>query len=526
MMQLKNAKGLTDAFKIMVQASVFSSKDAEKLTALVQASHEDSDDDMSFGAPAAAVYENQSGGIVETLQGLLEKAQSQLDSAEKKEVNALHNFELLKQSLEDEMKFETKDMTEAKKTQSASSGSKSICVGDLSATSKDLAADEQSLADLHHECMTKSEDFEAETKSRGEELKALAEAKRIIGESTGAADKIAYGFLQLSRSQISSKTDLANYEAVRMIRLLAKKHNSAALAQLASRMMSAMSSSRRAGQDPFAKVKGLISDMITRLEEEASSDATEKAYCDKELAESTGKKEDREASIAKLSTKIDQMSAKSAQLKEQVAALQAALAALARRQAEMDAIRSEEHALFTQTKADTEKGLEGVKLALKVLRDYYASDKAHAAAEGAGAGIIGILEVCEADFSKSLAETESAEEAAAAAHTKETKENAIDKVTKEQDVKYKTQEFKGLDKAIAEASSDRSAVQEELDAVLEYLGQVQKRCIARPESYADRKARREAEIAGLKDALEILESETALVQHSAKRSLRKGRFSA
>merc|ERR1712032_25892 len=303
----------------------------------------------------------------------------------------------------------------------------------------------------------------------------------------------------------------------------AKKHNSAALAQLASRMTSAMSSQRRAGQDPFGKVKGLLSDMITRLEEEASADASEKAYCDKELAKSTEKKEDRESSIAKLSTKIDQMSAKSAQLKEEVAALQQALSALARRQAEMNAIRSEEHALFTTVKADTEKGLEGVKLALKVLREYYAKeDKAHAAAEGAGAGIIGLLEVCEADFSKGLAEAESGEAAAAAAFEKETKENDIEKVSKEQDVKYKTQEFKALDKAIAETSSDRNAVQEELDAVLEYLGQLKKRCVAKPETYAERKARREAEIAGLKDALDILENETALIQNG-RRSLRKSK---
>ena len=36
------------------------------------------------------------------------------------------------------------------------------------------------------------------------------------------------------------------------------------------------------GDDPFAKVKSLISEMITRLEEEASAVATHKTYCDRD----------------------------------------------------------------------------------------------------------------------------------------------------------------------------------------------------------------------------------------------------
>merc|ERR1712032_1283558 len=95
----------------------------------------------------------------------------------------------------------------------------------------------------------------------------------------------------------------------------------------------------------------------------------------------------------------------------------------------------------------------------------------------------------------------------------------IEKATKEQDVKYKTEEATGLDKAIAEATSDRAGVQEELDAVLEYLKGMEDRCIAKPESYEQRTVRREAELAGLKKALSILESETSFMQKT-KRTLR------
>ena len=40
----------------------------------------------------------------------------------------------------------------------------------------------------------------------------------------------------------------------------------------------------------IAKVKGLISDMIARLEEKASVDASQKAHCDKELSDRRAKK--------------------------------------------------------------------------------------------------------------------------------------------------------------------------------------------------------------------------------------------
>merc|ERR1711994_174053 len=98
--------------------------------------------------------------------------------------------------------------------------------------------------------------------------------------------------------------------------------------------------------DPFAKVKGLFSDMIAKLEEAAGADATEKAFCDKELSETTAKKDEKTAEIEKLTTKIDQMSAASAKLKEEVAALQKALADLMSSQAEMDKLREEESTAY------------------------------------------------------------------------------------------------------------------------------------------------------------------------------------
>merc|ERR1719445_199699 len=93
---------------------------------------------------------------------------------------------------------------------------------------------------------------------------------------------------------------------------------------------------------------------------------------------------------------------------------------------------------------------------------------------------------------------------------------------KSQDVKYKTKEFKTLDKSISDLTGDKDTTSTELAAVLDYYGKIKERCIAKPETYEERKARREAEINGLKEALSVLESETAFVQRRSHRRKAQG----
>merc|ERR1719364_654095 len=194
---------------------------------------------------------------------------------------------------------------------------------------------------------------------------------------------------------------------------------------------------------------------------------------------------------------------------------------MAKAKAEADKLRSEEKAAYKKNSAEMKMGIEGVKKALSVLKEYYAkSDKSHGAAEGAGSGIIGLLEVAESDFTKGLTEMTAEEESAAAEYKAYVKEDEIATVKKQQDVKYKTREAAGLDKSVTELSGDLSAVTDELAAVLEGLDKLKEMCVAKAEPYAERKARRESEIAGLKNALQILEGETAFIQKSTKHALR------
>merc|ERR1719210_1887994 len=365
---------------------------------------------------------------------------------------------------------------------------------------------------------------------------------KILEASSSGAVSQTYSLLHVTSHaglQIRSHSDLVGSEVAAAVKRLAKKQHSAALAQLASRIVAVLRFGSSNG-DPFAKVKGLIEDMIAKLEKEAGDEATEKAYCDEQLAKTSAKKGELEEDIAKMTSKIDRSSARSAQLKGEVKTLENELSALAREQAEMDRIRQESHAEYNVAKADLELGLSGVRKAVETLRDYYgaassmlqddsklgafmqqpAKPETHSKSQGSGESIINLLQVCESDFATNLAKEESSEADAQSEYEKVSQENAVTRTAKEASVKYKSQEVTAQGKTASEYTADRETANTELSAVLDYYSKIKDRCIARPETYSARKARREAEIAGLKEALSILEDETALVQRKRRGSFR------
>jgi len=515
-----NVEMMVKSLTAVVDAAAFPSGDQKKLVALVQ-SRADSDDE-ELAAPAAAVYKTHSTSILDVIEDLKEKAEAELSDLRKAEMTATHNFEMLKQSLTDSIEADEKRLAESKASKASFAETKATAEGDLAVTEKTLAEDKATKVSSEEKCAQVAADHEVSMKGRSEELAAIAEAKTVLSETSAGAVGQTYSFLQVAtNTKASSHAMLANAEIVNLVKKLAKQHHSAALAQLATRIATVFHYGAKAGEDPFAKVKGLISDLIAKLESEASAEASEKAFCDEEIAKTDAKKSELNSEIAALTSKIDTATAKSTKLKGEVKELQAELAELAKAQSEATTLRQETHDDYVTAKADLELGLSGVRKALGVLREYFggaafvqqpAAPVPYSKSTGKGSSIIEILEVVESDFAKNLAKEETEEADAAAAYEKGTQEYELTKATKTQDVKYKEKEYTSLDKTIAETSADKETTSTELSSVLEYDAKLKERCVAKPETYESRKARREAEIAGLKEALEILETETAFMQ--------------
>lgn len=550
---------LTKSLSAVLDAASLSSADQDKLIALIQAgkpgkaagdSEEDVSlsqasmdeelgaDEASLGAPDEAVYQSHGAGILDVLDDLRSKAESDLFDLRGAEATAEQNFKLLEQSLQNSLKADTGDLAEQKADRAEAEEAKASGEGNLEVCTEALAASSASLKNTQKACMEIASDRQMDVQSRKDELSAIAKAMDILAGTGEGAEKETYDFLQV-RSTSRQQVRLPSLQAAEIVRKLAKRYRSSALAQLSSRIAAVLRLHGRGGGDPLEKVRGLIGDLIDRLTKEGQAEAGAKAYCDEMMAKTEEKKGDLEDSTAKLSSKIERASSMATSLEMEVRQLQLELATLMKGQTQIEEIRTAEHKSYVKAKADLEQGISAIKKALMVLKDYYGTGTGEMAmiqedesrfgafmqqpgqparfqkSQGAGDQIVGILEVIESDFAKSLANEEELESDSAAEYDKETQENAVIKAEKEKDVAHKQKEFKYLGKTLSELSSDKDTANSEYAGVLEYYNKLKDRCIAKPEAYKERRQRREREIAGLREALSAIEGETVLAQRGS-----------
>jgi chromosome segregation ATPase len=465
---------------------------------LLQSNSEENDEDLSL-QPQAAVsgYQSQGSGIIDTISDMKDKAESTLSDARKAEMEANHEYEMLKQNLEMQMSTLKKRMSEATTEKSGLEEAKASAEEELATTKKTLADDEKYLEDLKQGCSMKAAEWETRQKDAAGELAAIAKAKEVLESGVKV-------FLEVS-SKTRSKNDESSGKRDRVISILSKLADQ-------SYLFTQIKSEARAG-GPFDKVKGLIEDMITRLEKEAAEEADAKAFCDKETSESKAKQAELTAKSDKSQVRIEKATATIAELKEQIKTLQEQMAEMDAAQAEATALRTKENEEYMRASTEYKESAEAVANAIAVLNDYYSSGSFVQLKEEPELGgaktdiastIMSMLEVAESDFTTLLAEAEASEKEAQASYDKLTKQNTVTKSANTKEVEGKESSVKSEETALLNYKEDFATTGKELDAVLAYLDKLKPQCETKVMSYAERVAKREAEIEGLKEALEIL----------------------
>merc|ERR1719337_605586 len=172
---------LTMGLGKIIEANWVNQKDKAAVQALLQSRSGDADEDLSL-QPQAKVsgYQSQGSGILDTISDMKDKAESTLSDARKAEMEAAHEYEMLKQSLETQISTMKKRMSEATTQKSGLEDAKASAEEELASTKKTLADDEKYLEDLKQSCSMKAQEWATRQKDAAGELAAIAKAKEVL----------------------------------------------------------------------------------------------------------------------------------------------------------------------------------------------------------------------------------------------------------------------------------------------------------------------------------------------------------
>merc|ERR1719214_193138 len=318
------------------------------------------------------------------------------EEAEKK-----HTFDMAQGARFNQIKALEQSLAEAENESAEAEEAKAKAEEDKSKTTEDKDADNAFMKDLTSQCEAKAVAWDARSKTRSAELLALSEAlatlkgevsgnynanKKLVGlvskkskkgpmsideqEDADAAedDEDINAFLQddadfsfLQKKQTRSQRRVVLRKMMSFLRTQAKTLKSDALGALMIQMR----------EDHFVKVRGMIKDMITKLEADAAAEGDQKAWCDSEMEKATSKRDENigamEGDLAQKTT----AEAKIAKLNEEIQTLLDEIAELNKSLNEATQLRGKENAENTKTLADANGGLAGVKKAMKILKDFY-----------------------------------------------------------------------------------------------------------------------------------------------------------
>jgi len=466
--------------------------------------------DASMGGPAVAAYENQSGGIIEMLEGLLKKFKEELSDVESAETSRVQNYDMNMIQLTDLISHSKSDREAKAETKATRSSESAKAKGDLADTKAALAADEKTLAEMTSIFTEKSAVFKENQKIRNLELEALKKAIEIIS-SPNVADSYA-GHIKLAQTNFlqmasSSRRVLVKQRASDFLKQRASALNSKTLAVLATEVAA----------NPFAKVVDMIKTLIAKLKEEAAAEADHKQWCDQQLMENKNKRNKKTTESEKLMAEIDEYNSNIDTMAKTIQTLIQEQEDLTKAMGEATTNRVAEKAENEATIADAQAGAGAVRQALVVLRNFYDSQsfiqqvpemKSYGGMQAGKGGVVGMLEVIVSDFVRLEAETKSAEAQGAAEYDSFMSDAKADK-----EYKHKTVVKTKLEKDQAKFEVSRSekmlvGVNEELAKANDYFEVLKPECIEVKVSYEERVQARKDEIEALKESYKILDQKT------------------
>merc|ERR1719375_3082779 len=177
-------KKMTMSLSKIIEANWVNKKDKAAVQSLLQSTSGEGDEDLSLN-PQASVsgYESHGSGILDTISDMKDKAEATLSDARKAEMEAKHEYEMMKQNLEMQISTMKKRMSEATTQKSGLEDAKASAEEELASTKKTLADDEKYLEDLKQSCSMKAQEWATRQRDAAGELAAIAKAEEELSST-------------------------------------------------------------------------------------------------------------------------------------------------------------------------------------------------------------------------------------------------------------------------------------------------------------------------------------------------------
>jgi hypothetical protein len=489
----------------------------------------------SLGAPK---YQFQGNDIIATLEDLkatFNQMKKELDEDEF-DVNSVHEKEALGDS--NNLKFTKKERDEKAALVEKKSEEVMQARESREEENKDRSADQSFLDTVTRDCEDKAANFDQRSRTRSDELTAMTGAIQQLEEgvkpNAGASKKLvglvqgAPSFIQI-RNQAHTLQQDSNRAVKRVQELLQE-----AAGRLDSKVLQGAAARVQLSADHFVKVRGLIKDLITKLEKDAAAEADQKSFCDKAMSDAIQQRDDGKSDQEAAQAQLTKLRATKEELENDIADLAAEIAANKKALNEASQLRNQEKADNEQTLAEAEEGEEAVKMALQILGDFYdnafvqtskkyvppnsdrdgntvgdlapktESEPYHGAQDEAK-GIVGIMEVIQSDFARTISTVEEEERVADEKFVALEKETNGDIKTMDESSTKKDGELKDTKGSLLEEEQALKDATDLNEAGMEKLDNLKADCVEGEETWQERADARKKEVEALKEAQNVLD---------------------